>query len=536
MKRILCLWLPDWPVQRRIVAQPELDGRPLVLHARDPRRGECVKACSAQARRVGVRPRMPLAEASAMLGAKHDGDKTQQLLPYDAAADREALAHLAEHCERFSPLVGLEQRDEPECLLLDVTRLGPLFGGEEALAQAVVDDFRDRGYRVRIGVAHTIGAAWAAARFSISDFRLQIPDCQPSSLSAASLASSNLQSEICNLKSLPIAALRLSDATLTLLERLGIERIEQLLELPRASLSSRFPPGDSGRCLLLERLDQFTGQLDELIVPHRPPPEFEAAWHLEHPTERRDALETIVRQLLERVAEALLARGRGALRLDGRIDCAGGPPLLLQVGLYRPTADARHLLELVGMQFERLALPGAVGRVGMQVTLAAPLAQQQGELFAAAGRDAPRHLAVLVDRLSSRLGRQAVLRPRLQADAQPERACRYQALTGKLRKRARGRTAAPRFAAAERPLQLLSPAEAIETVAVVPDGPPIRFHWRRRDYRVARHWGPERIETGWWRGRSVQRDYYRVETTDGQRYWLFRRLDNGRWLLHGVFV
>jgi protein ImuB len=321
-----------------------------------------------------------------------------------------------------------------------------------------------------------------------------------------------------------------------LLERLGIERIDQLLELPRASLSSRFPAGSSGRCLLLERLDQFTGEVDELIVPHRPPPEFEAAWLLEHPTERRDALETIVRQLLERVAETLLARGRGALRLEGRIDCAGGPPLLLQVGLYRPTADARHLMELVGMQLERLALPGAVGRVGIQVTLTAPLAQQQGELFAGTQRDAPRHLAVLVDRLSSRLGRRSVLRPRLQADAQPERACRYQALTGKIRKRSRGRGATPRFAATERPLKLVSPAEAIDAIAVVPDGPPLRFVWQRRGYRVHRHWGPERIETGWWRGRSVKRDYYRVETTDGERYWLFRRLADGRWFLHGVFA
>lgn len=497
-----------------------------MLHTRDPRRGQCVAACSGAAQRRGVRLGMPLSEATALMPID---SSRGAVLPHDPQADREALCRLAEHCERFSPLVGLEQRDEPECLLLDVTRLGPLFGGERSLAEAVAADFQRRGYRSQIGLADTLGGAWGLARCQIAESEHTL--CVEESPSA------NLPSAICNLASLPVAALRLDEPTLSLLRRLGIERIDELLRLPRSSLSARFPAGPSGRCRLLERLDQFTGEADELIVPHRPPPEYEAEWLLEHPTERRDALDVILAQLVERVAETLHARGRGALRLECRIDCAGGAPLLLQVGLYRPAAEARHLLQLVGMQVERMALPGAVGRVGVRVTLTAPLAQQQGELFADAGRNAPRQLAMLVDRLSSRLGRQAVLRPRLEAEAQPERACRYQPLTGAARKRRRGAPAAPRqFAAAERPLNLISPPQQIEVLAVAPDGPPVRFTWRRHTFAVQRHWGPERIETGWWRGRSVQRDYYRVETARGQRYWLFRRLDNSRWFLHGVFA
>jgi protein ImuB len=69
----------------------------------------------------------------------------------------------------------------------------------------------------------------------------------------------------------------------------------------------------------------------------------------------------------------------------------------------------------------------------------------------------------------------------------------------------------------------------------VPDGPPLRFSFRGQEHRIAQVWGPERIEIGWWRGPMVARDYYRVETAAGQRYWLFRRLADGRWFLHGTF-
>jgi protein ImuB len=84
-------------------------------------------------------------------------------------------------------------------------------------------------------------------------------------------------------------------------------------------------------------------------------------------------------------------------------------------------------------------------------------------------------------------------------------------------------------------LFLRSPPTAVQVIAVAPDGPPKMFHDHGEGHAIARHWGPERIETSWWRGRLVRRDYYRVETRAGRRYWLFRRLDDGRWFLHGEF-
>jgi protein ImuB len=86
-----------------------------------------------------------------------------------------------------------------------------------------------------------------------------------------------------------------------------------------------------------------------------------------------------------------------------------------------------------------------------------------------------------------------------------------------------------------RPLVLKRSPQPIEVVSVVPDGPPIRFCWQGAEHVVERSWGPERLETGWWRGPHIRRDYYRVETTLGRGFWLFRARETETWFLHGVF-
>jgi protein ImuB len=220
----------------------------------------------------------------------------------------------------------------------------------------------------------------------------------------------------------------------------------------------------------------------------------------------------------------------------------------LRVGLFQPTALVEHLLELVGMQLELLRLPGAVSRLAVTATLTAPLVERQHELFATEPRERQRQLAVLVDRLSSRLGPEQVVRPRLRAEAQPEAAVGYEAMTNMKTKpgilprarRASRRRKEPSAdqrvqAIAPRPLRLFFPPLPLEVMAVVPDGPPVRMKFAGQSQAIAQHWGPERIETAWWRGRSVRRDYYRVETAEGSRFWVFRRLTDDQWFLHGEF-
>jgi protein ImuB len=259
---------------------------------------------------------------------------------------------------------------------------------------------------------------------------------------------------------------------------------------------------------------------------------------LEYPAERRDVIEQILHELVGRVARSLAERREGVVQLHCRLDGTPGKPVQLTFGLFRPSADAKHLWDLVRMQLDQTRLPGPVGRITLAALITSPLENRQGELFAGGQDEADRQLALLVDRLASRLGQDAVLSPRLTSDPLPERAAKEvrSAECGTRSKRGSSSHSAIRnlHSAIHRPLFLHSPV-VLEATAVVPDGPPVAFRYRGRQHRVVFHWGPERIETGWWRGTSVRRDYYRVQTDEGLRFWLFRRLDDGAWCLHGSF-
>jgi protein ImuB len=161
---------------------------------------------------------------------------------------------------------------------------------------------------------------------------------------------------------------------------------------------------------------------------------------------------------------------------------------------------------------------------------------------------------LLIDRLSNRLGRQAVVRPVLLSDAQPEHACLDVPLAGEVTPRAAeprppGRRSGKRtgngLARGPRTVTLFQPDERPVCLKAQPlllqmrttrGGAPRAFRLAGREHRLTQTWGPERIETGWWRTGLVRRDYYRVETTAGSRYWLFHDLRSNRWFLHGEFA
>lgn len=473
-------------------------------------------------------------------------------------SDREALAHWAAWCEQFSPLVGVDTVEPPESLLLDVTGLAGLFHGEETLADHVGREFGRRGLSTRIALADTLGAAWGLAHYQeIANCNLQFPIIVPPGQALAALAL------------LPVEALRLSSDCAETLRDLGLRQIGQLLSFSRDGLATRF-----GAELLL-RLDQATGAVAEVIAACHPSPEVEAESVFEHPTDRRQIIEQALERQLEEVTRQLSPRRQGVQELVCRLRGETGQSSEITVGLYRPSAAPRHLAELIEVQWEAAhrKLAGPIASLRVSVTAAAPLEYHQQELFDGPSRQYdPRQTALLVDRLSSRLGRSSVVRPKLLPEAQPELAWRYQPLVGgpkrrgagavgrpapaghyqalaggpkrpragPSKKRARGQAFSTSSSTAcdgplVRPLSLAVRPLAVEVVSVVPHGPPQAFSLSGQQHRVERTWGPERIQTGWWRGRSVRRDYYRVETTTGRWFWLFRQLTDGRWYFHGTF-
>jgi protein ImuB len=434
------------------------------------------------------------------------------------------LVALAQWCHRFSPSVGIEEGEAPETLLLDATNLAPLYGGEAALVEQAARALRRRGLVARLALGDTVGAAWAAVHFQ-------------------------------GVIALPLAALRLPLDVLETLSQLGLACVGDVLALPREQLRSRLGP------IVLLRIDQLTGAAPEVFTAVAPPEEFAVEQSFEYPITKSEAIRHTIEKLLERLAWLLSGRRAGALAVECRFACEGAPAVAFEFGLFQPTGRARNLLEIADLQLERLRLPAPAAAIEVRVLRHAPLEERQAALFdEERSLDGSRRLAGLVDRLTGRLGPAAVIRVKLLSDAQPELAYREEMLVGSRRGgrsekarhggsstsrnklarggrrgRDRGGQGLQERGALDRPLRLLARPAAVEMASVVPEGPPIYFRFAGVRHDVARHWGPERIETGWWRRQRAVRDYYRVETIEGRRFWLFRRRRDGRWFLHGAY-
>jgi protein ImuB len=449
---------------------------------------------------------MSLAEAEGLLESSRRA-RPPAFIQHRPDDDLAALSKLADWCQRFSPVVGIEGSDS---LMLDLTGCTHLFGGERRFARRFCRAIEHLGLSVRTAVANTIGTAWGVANFGNETMVVTASGQQDAVLAA-----------------LPIAALRLPETVVQTLQELDVRRIEQLRTLPRASLPSRIGPD------VARRLDQALGNTPELTAPVRLPQPAEASWEGEHPASDRRELEAVLQRLVEQVVDELAAGRDGVQRLEIRLSSTNKRDVELTVGLLHASRSIPHLMSLVRAKLERLTLDGEIARVQLIVAATAPMASHQARLFACANDSADlRELERLIDLLNNRLGPQRVVRPRLCPDPQPEFAVEWTPL---LETDSGQQAAEFDLPALPRPLRLLDPPRPIQVTSIVPDGPPIRLFRNTETLPITRCWGPERIETGWWRGGAVRRDYYSVETECGCRLWLYRRIEQGDWFLHGEF-
>jgi protein ImuB len=425
----------------------------------------------------------------------------------DPEADRAALGKFAEWCTLYTPWTATDGEDG---LILNITGCAHLFGGEESLVSDLTLRLKRLGYTTRAAVGDTLGAAWAWAHFGEGGI------VAPGHTRTA-------------LKSLPIAALRLPVETVDRLERLGLKRISDLIDMPRAPLAARF--GD----LLLRRLDQALGLEDEPISPREPVTPWRSRIAFAEPIGRLEDLQRGVRGLLDELCTLLKAPKLGARRLELRLYRVDGTTQRFAVGTSRPVRDPAHLMRLFSERLEE-ADPG----FGIEVMV---LGATDTERFREDQLDlesqkagAEEELARLIDRLQNRLGARSIVRAAPFDSHIPERAVTVVPATAPP-------GSADWMAEQPRPVRLLPSPEPIEAVAPVPDDPPLSFRWRRVHHRVTKAEGPERIAPEWWRRGETKRsrDYYWIEDTEGRRFWVYRdgayQPDKTpRWYLHGLFA
>lgn len=491
---------------------------------------------------------MRLADARALL----PGLLTTQ---EDPAADRRLLEKLASWCDRYTPWVALDDTPAEIAaqgggLWLDITGCAHLFGRDELGEKLLLDDLLSRlqgfGFSCRAALADTAGAAWAVAHYTERrEDRLLPPGGQRSAIAG-----------------LPVTALRLPTETVETLHRLGLRRIADLYPLPRAPLMQRFG------AQLTMRLDQALGRQEETIEPRRPAAAFRCRMAFAEPIGRQEDIAAATGRLLAALASQLESAGMGARQMELSLHRVDGSLAHTQIGTSRPSRDANHLMRLFAEPLAQLDSGFGVELMILSARTVQPLGHRQGALRAhhmaapdivagaVANGEEEKALGELVDRLTSRLGTGNVVRLMPQQSHVPERAQRRLAahsqalpIEGALAlKREWAGYAALR---ALRPVRLLVEPEPIDVTAPVPDDPPLQFTWRRTSHRVVKVDGPERIANEWWHGSrnapaltSAVRDYYRVETEDGQRYWVYRdgpfnaapQLGGrtARWFLHGL--
>jgi protein ImuB len=222
--------------------------------------------------------------------------------------------------------------------------------------------------------------------------------------------------------------------------------------------------------------------------------------------------------------------------LDCTLIYEHAPPTVFRVELSRASRAWKHVATLARQRLTSLAL--VEGVIGLRVVAARTERWhgRQADLFASREPGSDEAVGCLIDRLVNRLGTDAVARPVMIDDHQPEAAFRYLAAAEQGLKALEDVAADPPATSAARPLRVLSKPEPIRVIALVPDGPPTWCATREGEYAIACAWGPERIETAWWRGPDIRRDYFRVMTECGDQFWVYHVPDTPNWFLHGVFA
>lgn len=425
--------------------------------------------------------------------------------PADLARETVALASLRRWASRYAPMVATDGADG---LMADISGVPHLFGGEAALREDLQARLERAGLQAVSAIAGTRGAAHALARHGGGI----IPE--------GKLAD--------GIGPLPVTALRVDHDTAEALSRLGLSRIADLIPLPRAPLARRFGQG------LVLRLDQALGQHAEPVAAEADAPHFGVRMTLPDPIGLQSDVMAGLARLLERLCAKLAAHHRGARRLRLELRRVDRGTVEVEIGLARPMRDPTRIAALFAKGVDEIDAGFGIDALRLFAPVTEALAPEQiGGGPASHAQTGPDDaLADLLSSLGNRIGFDRVLRLLPAQSLIPERSfllapAAYSAPQ-----------ASPRRAKPARPITLFPP----EPLAAVSGNPPARFRWRRMSFTTLRATGPERITPEWWfddpAWRSGLRDYWRIETQEGPRLWLFvtpQAAGGASWFAQGEF-
>jgi len=535
-RRILSLWFPRLGAERVMRAARGVPDGPLGIVA-ERANAQVISSLNDAATAAGLQVGQPVRDAHAMCAGLVTRIRN---VPAEAAF----LAALRRWAGRFSPWVAEEA---PDGLVIDLTGCAHLFGGEAALQELIEADCGDMGLSVHSGIADTLGAAWALARYAG-----QAAGSQRSGDAIAQEARATRARAVKRrhwtrggaapqvgvtragvtrdstvriappgqsygaLAPLPVAALRLDGDTNTQLSRLGLRRIGDLLGQPRAGLARRFGKG------LVLRLDQAMGSAPEPVSPARPPHHFAVRLTLPEPIGLKDDLLAGIDRMLPRLCAQLTDKGRGVRALRFEAHRSDQRAEVITVGLARPAQDPARIRPLLELKLDQVDAGFGIDMLRIEAIESEPVHTRASVGHLQAGRTVSERLAGntglddLIGRLGARVGLEAITRRHPASSHIPEKTAQVLA--------AAWSAPASDWPGSRNPRPLLLwPPEPVHA----PDGAmvPAAFRWRGRDWDLALATGPERIAPEWWlddpNWRSGIRDYWVVSTGQGDRLWLY---------------
>lgn len=453
--------------------------------------------------------RSAVAPASAeleLISEEPEGLSARELWLALSEPESDKQRRLCQIAQAFSSQVSLEA---PDGVLLEAGRSRQYFGGLKRLLARLQQRCQRAKLKPRWGLAPTPLAALALARAVPGQMVLQ---------------RSQLVSAVA---SLPLASLGWPERTVERLAAIGVREIGAALRLPRAEFTRRY-----GRSCLTS-LDRLLGRQADPRPRLTSALRFRVQRSLDF--ELRDTA-LILRELqpMLQTLEQFLRRQQRAieclqLRLQHRARSLQVTPehTLLRATLAQASSHAEPFARWFAERLARERLPDTVIGLELRAAVFLPMTAQSdhlwqpGEHGGAMGRESP----ALIERLRARLGHEAVYGLCLVDEHRPE--CAYRVAEPRLATTSAGTSAA--YAAISEATPMRLPRRPLW---LLHEPHPLPWCWRQLQWLS----GPERIETGWWDGRDVMRDYYHALDPQGAEVWVFReRRPPHAWYLHGVF-
>ncbi|HEX7349208.1 MAG TPA: DNA polymerase Y family protein [Rhodanobacteraceae bacterium] len=430
-------------------------------------------AINAQARDAGLHAGQRLAEAEAICRNL----ATAEHDPRRLASDLDLIAAWA---YRFSSAVA---QVPPHAIVLEVGKSLHLFGPWPQLARRLHEELAALGFQHRIALAPNPCAAKVLAGMRDG---------------ARVFASAELPRALAHI---PVARAGLPDGAAAALAGMGIRTLGQLLALPRAGLQRRFG------LELVTSLERLLGERPHAFAPYQPPDHFAGRIEWAFEVSRHTMLLFPLKRLVGDLAAFVATRDGGVQQFMLRLEHEHAAPTDITVGLLSPERDAAALFDVAKLRLERVTLDRPVTALGVIAEALPPFVPAGHDLFDARPANAL-PWEQLRERLRARLGETAVHGVAVDPDPRPERASVNNDSAD-----------ADPVALPPRPTWLLARPIPLR-------GPAPRI--------LA---GPERLETGWWDGDDIRRDYYVLELANGQRAWAFAAPgERGPFMLHGWFA